>query len=348
MSLTGEKAILAAIKAGEVLSPVLIYGSEEYLKQSYLELLIPSESGGFSSFNNVVLDFAGLDMTVLADSLQTPPLMAERKSVLVYDVSPKEVTADITKRLTALLGERYDDCMVVFLEKSGTIDDKRDEKSKKLIKLFEKLGTVIAARERTESELLKMLQRDTKSGGGISTAAAKLVLERCGRDILAIKSESAKLLAYCGGREIVEEDVMALVSTPAQDDIYGLSKAILRGDYNGAMEVLSGLFALRYPTESILGTLSQVYIDLYRAKKAGRRGAAEIAADFSYGKRTFVVENAMRDGRRLTEGYIVYALDVLAVADERLKSTGNDGRTVIEWAVTALFLKDAVFSGGQE
>lgn len=340
MTIKDEKSIAAAIKGETIQSPILIYGSEEYLKQHYLRRLLPKGDDGFSSFNDIRLDFNSLDLSILADALATPPMMSDKKSVLVYDVAPKEVNAEQLKQLDKLLSERYDDCRVVFLEKSGSFDEKRDEKSKKLIKLFDRHGTVIALKERTESECIKGIKSDAQAGGcELSQGAARLLLECCGRDMAALKNEIAKLCAYRKGGEIRECDVEALTVRKPEENIYGLSKAILRGDYDGAMSILSGLCYLRYPTESILGTLSGVYIDLYRAKMATGKSAAQVAADFGYGKRTFAIDNAMRDARRLSEEYLLYALDTLALADERLKSTQNDGRTVLEWTVTSLFLK---------
>ncbi|MCI8622092.1 MAG: DNA polymerase III subunit delta [Provencibacterium sp.] len=344
MKLSDEKSVNAALKGGTLRFPVLIYGSEEYLKRAYLERILGKRpEGGLAAFNDIRIDFSSLDPQKLADALLNPPVMAEYKTVLVYDVSPKEIGVELFKQMEGLFKESYADCRAVFLEKSGTVDDKRDDKSKKLIKLFDQYGSVLQFKERTETDLGKLLRaRAEKAGCTLSPAAQKLLLSRCGREMTALYSELDKLCFYRPAGEISEADVEQMVTRQAEDNIFSLSRAILRGDYDGAMRILHDLLVLRTPQETILGTLAQYYVDLYRARAAAIAGvsAARAAEDFGYGRRAFAFENALRDQRKLSEGYLCYALDVLSDADIRLKSTQNDTQTVLEAAVTALFIRE--------
>lgn len=348
MTLANEKDIGAAIRGDTIRPPILLYGNEEYLKQQTLHSLIDSPDDKFSEFNDIRMDFAGLDVAALFDAVVTLPLMARRKTVLVYDVEPKGIPADLFKRLDELFAAQCEECRLIFAEKSGAVDDKRCDKSKKLIRMVDKAGTVLCLKERTEAQLGKMVKADVeKVGCSISPAAQKALIARCGRDTAALKSETNKLCAYRQAGEITREDIELLTEQKPEDNIYGLSRAILRGDYDGAMALLSGLFTLRYPPENILGTLAACYVDLYRAKASvrARKPAAQAAADFGYGKRAFAMENAMRDQKPLGEGYLLYTLDVLSGADLRLKSTQNDARTVLEGTVAALFLREGAPGG---
>ncbi len=346
-----ERAIAQAIKDKSLRCPALIYGSEEYLKQQVCSRLTKSANEAFSSFNDFRFDFEQLDLQGLSDVLSAPPMMADWRTVLVYNVDPKGFGAELYKQLEGLLGQVYEDCRVVFLEKSGCFDDKRDEKSKKVIKLFDKLGSVLHLKERTEGDLQKLIKSEAQQGGcTIVPAAAKQLLASCGRDIMTLKSEVQKLCAYKNWEgEITPEDVGLLTVQKAEDNIYGLSRAILRDDYDLAMKILGDLCYLRYPTESILGTLSQNFVDLYRARIATQEGkrSSEIAADFGYGKRTFAIDNALRDQRKLSDWYLDHALETLSRADIRLKSSQCDGRTVLEQTVTALFLKNPPKEAGR-
>ncbi len=247
-----ERAIAQAIKDKSLRCPALIYGSEEYLKQQVCSRLTKSANEAFSSFNDFRFDFEQLDLQGLSDVLSAPPMMADWRTVLVYNVDPKGFGAELYKQLEGLLGQVYEDCRVVFLEKSGCFDDKRDEKSKKVIKLFDKLGSVLHLKERTEGDLQKLIKSEAQQGGcTIVPAAAKQLLASCGRDIMALKSEVQKLCAYKNWEgEITPEDVGLLTVQKAEDNIYGLSRAILRDDYDLAMKILGDLCYLRYPTEA--------------------------------------------------------------------------------------------------
>lgn len=339
MILTDEKAIDKAIAGGEVPSLVFLYGEEEHLKREVLMRLM--EGDGFSSFNDVRLDFAQFDADTLEEAVTTLPLMASHRSVLLFDVVPKDITADLFKRLEKIFASLDETCRLILLEKSGAVDAKRDEKSKKLLKLADKYGCVFELRERSVAVLQKLVRAEAeKRGCTLSPAAAKALTERAGQQTGTLLAEVEKLCAlhdYDG--EIEAEDVERLTPQRPEDNIYGLSKAILRGDYAGSMRILGDLFYLRYPPESILSVLSGFYVDLYRAKAAvaAKKASAQVAADFGYGKRTFAVDNAVRDQRRLSEKGLVRALDTLGRADLRLKSTQCDARIVLEETVTALF-----------
>lgn len=334
-----QRAVNTALKAGAFLSPILLYGSEEYQKEQYKKMLLPDESDGFD-FQS--MDFGDFQLGAFYQAVTTPPFLSGERVVLVYDFSPKGCNAELLKKLGEALEERYPDCRVLFIEKSGSFDEKRDEKSKKIIKLFDKLGSVLPCPQVSEQEAQRMLiERAGEEGGSIEKGAARLLVEYHGLGLWGLFSELDKLLSYKSGGSIQEADVETLVCRHPEENIYGLSKAILRGAYKEAVNILDGLFDLRYPPESILGTLSGVYIDMVRAKVAGGRPISTVASDFGYGKRSFALEQAARQ-RRISSEYLLYALDVLQKADLRLKSTQNDERTVLEWAVSALFLKDRV------
>lgn len=342
MTLTDEKSIEKAIRADNLASPILIYGEEEYLKQRVLQRLMSQTNDAFAAFNNVRIDFAQLDEKALEEAVTTLPLMAGRRNVLLFDVVPGKITAERLKWMKQLFSDLDNSCRLILLEKTGAVNEKRDEKSKKLLTFIDQCGTVLRLGERTPAALQKMIVSEAaKLGCSITPAAVKILLGRCGSQIDALHAETEKLCAwheYAG--EITEEDVVHLTVQQPEENIYGLSRAILRGNYDQAMQILADLMYLRYPPESILGTLSGCYVDLYRAKAASiaKKQIAEVAADFGYGKRTFAVENAMRDQRRLRESELVYALDVLGRTDLRLKSTQCDARIVLEETVTALFV----------
>lgn len=339
MTLTDEKAMDKAIAGGELPALAFLYGEEEHLKQKVLSRLMGG--GDFSSFNDVRLDFAQLDADALEEAVTTLPLMASRRSVLLFDVVPKDITADLFKRLEKIFASLDETCRLILIEKSGAVDAKRDEKSKKLLRLADKYGCVFELRERSAAVLQKLVRAAAeKRGCALSPAAAKALIERAGTQTGTLLAEVEKLCAlhdYSG--DIEAQDVDRLTPQRPEDNIYGLSKAILRGDYAGSMRILRDLFCLRYPPESILSVLSGFYVDLYRAKAAltAKKTAAQVAADFGYGKRTFAVDNAIRDQRRLSEKRLTQALDALGRADLRLKSTQCDARIVLEETVTALF-----------
>lgn len=338
MVISNEKEILNLIKNQSIKSPVLVYGAEEYLKQSFIKLLIPKESG-FSSFNHIKIDFTGFDLQQFSNAVITPPMMEPLKTVFVYNVAPKEMNTDLFKQLEKIFSDLFEDCRVVFLEKSGSFDDKKCDKSKKAIKLFDKYGTVLNIKERSPAELAKFIKSEAQRMGiTIDPETAKYLIARCGKEIAQLKNELIKLCAFADGKSITKAMIDNLTVQQVEDNIYGLSKNIISGNYDAGMHILSDLLYLKYPPEFILGTMSAFFIDLYRAKVGSGKRPADIAQDFGYGKRTFVIDNAMREQKKLSQHYLCEALECLAKADVRLKSTQLNSRLILEETLNTLFI----------
>ena len=73
-------------------------------------------------------------------------------------------------------------------------------------------------------------QRVTQGGGRISPKAMRLLAELAGDDLWSLANEIEKLLLLAQGREIVEEDVLAIVYQAREVNIFRLVDAMLQGE----------------------------------------------------------------------------------------------------------------------
>ena len=159
--------------------------------------------------------------------------------------------------------------------------------------------------------------------------------------MMTLATELDKVCAYVGSGGISRGDVDAVVTAVIQARVYDLSKAISRGSFSRAMELIDQLLYLREPAAKVLTVLAGGFTDLYRGFAARQAGvpAAQAAADLGYAKnRAFVVRNAMSDSGDYSAPQLGQMLDLLARADLRLKSTGANDRVILEQTVTQLFL----------
>ena len=90
----------------------------------------------------------------------------------------------------------------------------------------------------------------------------------------------------------------------------------------------------------ILGVLSKAYVDMYRVRAAKEKGISytNLSALFpaSYKNKSFILDNAARDGSGYSITQLKNALSILSDTDRRLKSTGEDGKTVLEELILRL------------
>ena len=115
---------------------------------------------------------------------------------------------------------------------------------------------------------------------------------------------------------------------------------IAKGEADQAFETLGNLFKLREEPVMILGVLSKAFVDMYRVKAAKEKGISYTAlADAfpsTYKGRNFILDNAARDGANYSVTQLKNALNILSDTDRRLKSTGEDGKIVLEELILRL------------
>jgi len=111
--------------------------------------------------------------------------------------------------------------------------------------------------------------------------------------------------------------------------------AIMREDANLLAEGVS-------PAE-IHAFISSAYVDIFRVKAALDAGKKPetIATDFGYPpQRAFILNNAARDGRYLTQKQISEILNEILKSDAAVKSntklSGNGGATALEILITKI------------
>lgn len=316
----------------------LLYGSETYLIESWAKKLTAAFGGDFGSFNLQRLDGRRLNGDALIDAVVTLPLMATEKCVLLDDLELKGTPPAELDKLTSVLEDLPPSCVLVITGKPGAFDPK-SAAGKKIIKLCGEHGCAVELGSRSAGGMTTFLRGAAKRHGcELSPEVARFILQTCETDMGTLSTEIAKICAYAGGGVITREQVEAVAIPRTEARVFDLSKAILAGNTQRAMELLRDLFYLRTDPIPILATLSMAYVDLYRARAAkdGGHSPAEVAARFGYKGREFRINNAWNS--RLSAGVLRASLQALLDADRRMKSTKVDSRILLEQVVVQLFL----------
>ena len=305
------------VKSPQLERVYLLCGTQPYLIANYEKLLVKKALGGeFNDFNLHRFEGDSLDLQAFYDAVESLPFFSEGRCVTL-DLDPDKLDAGQLDELCGVLADPPRTTTVVITVKNPPA---KREKLARLVKACDGAGCVVELGSRRSSDTLRFLRdRAQKNGCELESPVASYMVERCTDDLQLLSCELDKLCAYVGGGRIERADVDAVVTTVLQAKVFDLSKAILRGRFDAAMELVDQLIYLREPAGKVL--------------------AERAAAELGYAKnRTFAIKNAMSDSGGYTAGQLGKMLTLLADADMRLKSTGGDDRVVLEETITKLFL----------
>lgn len=315
----------------------LMYGEESYLKKVYTEKIVKKTvDETFADFNFHEFDGKETSLNEIYECAAAVPMMAETKCVLVKDFPLDTLDDGGFEQLKTVLSENPEDCALVF---SMLTYEPKGAKWTKAMKLFEKYGCTVKLDKKTSIELAKMLESGAKKRGKQFAKGVSQYLITCvGSDLNTLLNETEKVCAYATGEEITRSDVDAVCVKSLDAKVFDMIKDLTAGRFDAAFSKLSVLFEQREDEFQILGALIASYSDIYRAKSAVKAGgrAEDAAKYYNYAGREFRLTNAARNGSRLSFESIGDCIEILAWADNAMKSTAADKRLVLEQTLVKL------------
>lgn len=342
----GEAELKRHISSGEFLNTYIIFGTETYLKQHYVNQIIRKTTGGHADFNFVRMN-GSIDTQALYDAVSQLPFMNEKRCVAVCDFDIEAARADLLERLYDIVAEQISTTVLIFWYDTVEVNPKRAPKLTKFVEHCEKnRGAAVRLDTKSDGELLKLLTKAAeKRGCRLETTSGRYLLEVCGHDLMTLQNEVEKLCAFAPGESITKEIIDKAAVRTVDASIYDLTKAINSGNGDKALRIISDLFFQKTEPIMILSVLSGCYVDMYRAKAAENSGVRpkEIAAEFGYRNRGFVLDNAAAAARKLTGTQLASCLSILLEADKLLKSARAFdktayAKTVLEQTVVRLMM----------
>lgn len=337
------------IKAGAMLPVYLLYGEEARQIETARERLIKAVVPQGDSINLLRVDGSTeVDWDGIADMLWSVSFTPGRKCVVVDDLNLALMNQTAMNKLEELLSSPAEESVLLLTVRGSARQfAKKDAAALRLLNLCDKAGGVCRFAPMTRGDAAKFARSAAlRCGCVLEPEEAALLADYCGPDSLRLRQEVEKLAAYRGytGR-ILREDIEALVTPTVDANVFQLGDRVLRGDFNGAMQIVDDLLFLQERPESILTILTMSFVDYYRAAAVRRSNVPEATArkELGYGN-SYRFTKALEQYGRLSRTVLDGALEVLADADARMKQSAADGRTVLE--VTLLRLIALVREAG--
>ena len=231
MASAGEKALHAALKTRTFEPVYFFHGEDDYLKDARTrEMVDAAVDPATRDFNLEIRRGNELDAETLDALLGTPPMLAERRVVVIRDVD--KLKKDARALLLRYLDHPARDTVLVLVAPAGAKADKP---------LSERTVTVEFA-PLTGDRLPKWVayHATTVLDRAITQDAAALLVEAVGADLAQLAVELEKLASFTPDA-IDESAVAAVVGVRRSESLGALLDAIAARDATAALGLLPGV-----------------------------------------------------------------------------------------------------------
>jgi DNA polymerase III subunit delta len=230
------KTLRDAIKNGSFDAAYYISGDDEFQKEDAIKQLIGAALDPTAAdFNLDLRRAADLDAETLGVLLGTPPMMAERRVIVVRDAGA--LKKDAQKLVEAYLKSPAADLLLILQVQSGSKDDSS----------LAALSTRLSFDPLTGDRIPKWITHHAATAHkvSISTAGAELLQAAVGNDLFQLAGEIDKLASYVEGRstEIGENDVAAVVGVRRGETQSDFLDAVAERNVARALELIPHILA---------------------------------------------------------------------------------------------------------
>ncbi len=245
----------------------LVYGEEEYLIKTLIDKLKERFPNSY---------------TVLwGDELSLEKLFEFSAGGSIFSGGEKALVVLEFNSFVKSLGKRGHSSLInllkvlkgVFLYAVVKGKLSKAELSKEPYRTITSLGDVIVADRLSKQKVREIVKKKfEREAQGIEDQALEKLIDMCGSNLLALKQESEKLLAFSGGRKVRLEDVEK-VCVPWEDaGLFELVDAVVEGDIKGSLIALREVLRKGVSPFQIVATLASYINKLFIVHEMLSRG----------------------------------------------------------------------------
>lgn len=240
------------------------HGDDEYLKDETIRQVIDAAvDPATRDFNLDVRRGSDIDGESLLSLLSTPPMMADRRLIVVKDVHAlrKEARGALDRYLSAPTR----DVVALLVAPAGA----------KLDAVLSTQATAVAFEPLTGDRVPKWVVHHvtTALNSTIAPTAVDLLISAVGNDLPQLAAELDKLASYANGATIEDEAVTAIVGVRRGETLGDLLDRVLAHDASGALAIIDHVLSQPKVTAvSVVMALTTQMLAVGWARAARDRG----------------------------------------------------------------------------
>lgn len=332
-----EDILKAHIKNASMGKFIFLCGDEEYTKDHYVKQLIKRVEGlPVPEFNLIRYNEKDFNPHSIALALEELPYMSDYKLIVVEGLDYSKLSQDAVDSLICSFDYMPEYADVLFVAKSGELTQKIIGKKEKapvseLINFAEKNGIFTVFEKESGAKLRKWVRRHfDAAGASVAESVPETMINVCGEDMYTLKGEAAKLIAYCNGRTVTEEDVVNVCCSNKSFRVFDLTKALTSGNSGRVHDIYNFLINSGVSPYMLINMLSSCITDI-TVTKAGLENGQSIT-EIAKTLKTFdwAIRNYAPYARRVGFDFLDYAADKCNECALALKSYRNDPACTVE------------------
>ena len=341
MARISREELMGRLEKGKPVPAILLLGEEPYLRDAcragLIERFVPEASRTWA----VSRYSADRGETQAAlDQAQTMAMLSPQQVVFLEDMEAIEKLGEKNRdEAVTQLSAYLDDpapFTVLVLEATGLDQRMRLGKllAEKTLVVECGLGENPGERQVAAVALARALAKE--QGVEFEKGAAEDLAEFVAADLMRLKTEIDKLAMYAAEKKVIgRADVSALVISEKTTTVWELSDMLAARQSKKAMEFLDRLLRDGEEPLQMLGAITWMYRKLIEASDI--KGVANgWQASRALGMRPEQAELALQNARKISKPRLLAGLHALRSADDRLKGSGAEPRTVMEFLVAQL------------
>ena len=340
--------LLKKISKGDIQHFYFLHGSERVYQKQVLQALtaklvtadnrdfnFEEFDGRYSSVHQWIdaaktISFMGGTKLVLVENMHDKFTLSEKDTVIeeikesLQDPDIDEIAPDISKAQQEQdIGTLIDYanapiegvCLVVV---SGKLDRRR----KLLKKLADGKGSVCCETPKEYTLVPWVIDLAKEQGYSMSKDSAEVLVGRVGAHPGVLAKELEKVLLYLGKeKNVARNDVFEVVGEIKQQDVFGLTRALLEKNLDKALKVLQSQFKHGGDAIQILGAITWQFRMIWEVKSYQAQGVPSSQIAKKIGANPFAVEKSLKYAGKFSNQQLRKCYTELAKTDRILKSS---------------------------
>ncbi len=318
---------LRSVKRGDIAPAYYLYGPEDLLKDELIHGVLDHVlEPGLRDFNLDQHSAAQLDPEEIYSLCRTPPMMADRRVVVLRDIEAWKRKTKARSAALDYLAKPSPETVLMLVQGAG--DEKED-------KDLARLAATVACEPLPPDRAARWVLRRAKNlGVTVEPDAAEHLVRAVGADLGPLASELEKLASAAGGAAVTAARVAELVGVRHGETLYDWRDAVFDGDPGRAARLLGPVLGQAGASGvKLLTVLGTTLVGLGAVRAAHDRGVKgrqleDAAFQLQRRVRLFGLLSWSEEARRWARwapdwpaGRIRAALRAAVVADAALKNT---------------------------
>ncbi|MDO4789156.1 MAG: DNA polymerase III subunit delta [Johnsonella sp.] len=315
------KQLNADIKNKSFQKTYLLYGEEDYLLRSYKNRLKQAMIGE-DHINYGYFEGKSISESELINAALTLPFFSGIRCIIVENSGWFKSSHEEIVKLMERLPEST---KLIFVEKEV---DKRN----RLYKRVKEIGYIAELSLQNQDDLANWAAGVlAKAGKKISRANMDLFLSYTGENMNIIASETEKLIAYVGDREVIERaDIDSITTIGVNNRIFDMVRAISLGKRAEAMRLYEDLLRLREPALRILFLIARQFDQLLCIRELDQLRLSKEEMSRETGLKPYAVSKLLQQARGFEQSALEVYLRCCVELEESVKTGELPERLAVE------------------